>query len=80
LSWDAPSPTLVTSPSQLATCICHPDENRPLSVKEYAKIQGFNADWKFIGSTSEKYRMIGEAVPVKLAEAIAKVVYKHLES
>lgn len=74
LSWDNPSPTLVTSPSQLATCICHPDEDRPLTVKEYARIQGFPDDWKFVGSTSQKYRMIGEAVPVKLAEVIAKTI------
>ncbi len=74
LSWDKPSPTLVTSPSQMGTCLCHPDEDRPLTVKEYAKLQGFPAGWKFIGSTSQKYRMIGEAVPVPLAKVIAKTV------
>jgi DNA (cytosine-5)-methyltransferase 1 len=74
LSWDKPSPTLVTSPSQMGTCLCHPDEDRPLTVKEYAKLQGFPAGWKFIGSTSQKYRMIGEAVPVELAKVIAKTV------
>jgi len=74
LSWDKPSPTLVTSPSQMGTCLCHPDEDRPLTVKEYAKLQGFPAGWKFIGSTSQKYRMIGEAVPVDLAKIIAKTI------
>ena len=74
LSWDKPSPTLVTSPSQMGTCLCHPDEDRPLTVKEYAKLQGFPAGWKFIGSTSQKYRMIGEAVPVPLAKVIASTV------
>jgi DNA (cytosine-5)-methyltransferase 1 len=74
LSWDKPSPTLVTSPSQMGTCICHPDDDRPLTVKEYAKLQGFPARWKFVGSTSQKYRMIGEAVPVDLAKVIAKTV------
>ena len=78
LSWDAPAPTLVTSPAQLGSCICHPDENRPLSVKEYARLQGFPDDWKFVGSTQQKYRMIGEAVPVELARAIATAVRKHL--
>jgi len=43
-------------------------------VKEYAKLQGFPAGWKFIGSTSQKYRMIGEAVPVDLAKIIAKTI------
>lgn len=78
LSWDAPSPTLVTSPSQMGTCLCHPDEDRPLTVREYARIQGFPDNWKFAGSTSQRYRMIGEAVPVGLAKAIAKAVATHL--
>ena len=78
LSWDAPAPTLVTSPAQLGSCICHPDEDRPLSVKEYARLQGFPDDWEFVGSTQQKYRMIGEAVPVELARAIASVIRKYL--
>jgi len=78
LSWDVPSPTLVTSPSQLATCLCHPEETRPLSVREYARIQGFSSNWNFVGSIQQKYRMIGEAVPVQLANVIARVIYNHL--
>ena len=74
LSWDAPAPTLVTSPTQMGTCICHPDETRPLTVREYARIQGFPDDWDFVGSTAQKYRMIGEAVPVDLARVIAKTI------
>ncbi len=76
LSWIAPSPTLVTTPTQMGTCICHPDETRPLSVKEYARIQGFPDDWKFVGSVSQKYRLIGEAMPVDFAKVIAKTIYK----
>lgn len=78
LSWDAPSPTLVTSPTQMGTCICHPDEDRPLSVKEYARIQGFPDDWEFVGSTEQKYRMIGEAVPIDLARIIAETIMTHM--
>ena len=78
LSWDNPAPTLVTSPSQMGTCICHPDQTRPLTVREYARIQGFPDNWEFVGSTSQKYRMIGEAVPVGLATMIAKSVSKFL--
>jgi len=74
LSWDKPCPTLVTSPTQLGTCLCHPDEDRPLTVKEYAKIQGFPTNWKFQGSITQKYRMIGEAIPIKLSKTIAGVV------
>ena len=78
LSWKKPAPTLVTSPSQMATCICHPEEDRPLTVKEYARVQGFPDDWEFVGTISQKYRMIGEAVPVGLAEIIASTIHDFL--
>ena len=78
LSWHNPAPTLVTSPSQMGTCICHPDETRPLTVREYARIQGFPDNWEFVGSTAQKYRMIGEAVPVELAKIIAKTISSFL--
>ena len=78
LSWDAPSPTLVTSPVQKGSCLCHPDETRPLTVREYARIQGFPDTWKFVGSTAQKYRMIGEAVPVQLGSVIARSVKRFL--
>ena len=74
LSWQKPSPTLVTSPTQMGTCMCHPEYDRPLSLKEYALIQGFPKNWKFQGSLANKYRMIGEAVPVDLAKVIAKTI------
>jgi len=78
LSWDSPAPTLVTSPTQMGTCICHPDEDRALTVKEYSRIQGFPDNWNLVGSISDKYRMIGEAVPIQFANVIGKVIYKHL--
>lgn len=74
LSYDQPSPTVVTSPVQKATMMCHPTQNRPLSVKEYARIQQFPDEWVFTGTTAAKYRQIGNAVPVGLAEAIGKAV------
>jgi len=74
LTWDKWSPTLTTSPIQKATGFCHPDENRPLSVQEYARIQGFPDDWKFTGNTTAKYRQIGNAVPIKLGEVIGKAL------
>ena len=80
LSWDEPCPTLVTSPVMKATCLCHPDEDRPLSVREYARIQQFPDEWEFVGPTAEKYRQIGEAVPVGLARAIARVIKVRWES
>jgi DNA (cytosine-5)-methyltransferase 1 len=74
LSYDQPSPTLVTSPVQKATMLCHPTKDRPLSVHEYARIQQFPDDWKFIGSANDKYKQIGNAVPCGLAEAVGKAI------
>lgn len=74
LPYDQPSPTLVTSPIQKASMLCHPTQNRPLSVKEYARIQQFPDNWKFMGTTISKYRQIGNAVPVGLATALGKAI------
>ena len=74
LSYDKPSPTLVTNPTMPATDLCHPTENRPLSVEEYGCIQEFPLDWKICGPILEQYKQIGNAVPIKLGEAIAKAI------
>lgn len=52
--------------------------NRRLSYKEAAAIQTFPPDMEFCGDLDSKYKQIGNAVPVKLAEAIAAEVYKIL--
>lgn len=79
LSFDRPSPTLVTNPTMPATDLCHPTENRPLSVEEYACIQGFPLDWEICGPIVEKYKQIGNAVPIKLGEAIGKAVLSDIK-
>lgn len=71
LTWFEPSPTLVTSPSMKATMMIHPLEDRPISVREYLRIQGFPDDWKVVLSVSQAYKVFGEAVPVPLARAVA---------
>lgn len=70
LSWDSPCLTLTCSPSQKQTERCHPDETRPLTVREYARIQTFPDWWQFCGSSASQYRQIGNAVPVELARRI----------
>ena len=74
LAWFEPSPTLVTRPAMKATMLVHPWEDRPLSVKEYLRIQGFPDSWKVVASTGDAYRLFGEAVPVPLARAAAEAV------
>lgn len=70
LSFSKPAPTLVTHPTMPATDLIHPIEDRPLSVEEYARIQGFPDNWVIEGSLLDKYKQIGNAVPVPLAKAI----------
>lgn len=74
LNFGRPSPTLVTNPTMPATDLCHPTEDRPLSVEEYGRIQEFPDDWTICGPVLEQYKQIGNAVPVKLGEAIAKTI------
>ena len=74
LSYSEPCPTLVTSPVQKATMMCHPTQDRPLSVREYARIQQFPEEWIFTGTVASQYRQIGNAVPVGLAEQIGKAI------
>ncbi|MFC3859870.1 DNA cytosine methyltransferase [Deinococcus antarcticus] len=72
LAWDKPAPTVTTSPAQKATDLCHPELNRPISVREAARLQGFPDDWVFAGTTAQQYRQIGNAVPVPLGEAVGQ--------
>lgn len=67
IGWDEPSLTLTCSPAQKQTERCHPDETRPFTVREYARIQTFPDDWIFAGSVGQQYKQIGNAVPVNLA-------------
>lgn len=78
LSFSKPSPTLVTHPAMPATDLCHPIEDRPLSIEEYKRIQEFPDHWKICGSLAEQYKQIGNAVPIKLAEAIGKAIIDHM--
>ena len=70
LSWDEPSLTLTCSPAQKQTERCHPDQTRPFTVREYARIQSFPDSWEFDCSISNAYKQIGNAVPVNMAKAI----------
>lgn len=79
ISWDEPCLTLTTSPSQKQTERCHPEETRPFTVREYARIQSFPDDWQFVGTMSEQYKQIGNAVPVELARRVGIQIVKALE-
>ncbi len=72
LAMDEPSLTLTCAPAQKQTERCHSYETRPLTVREYARIQTFPDNWGFCGNLSAQYKQIGNAVPVNLAWAIGR--------
>lgn len=80
LSMDEPSLTLTCAPAQKQTERCHPIETRPLTVREYARIQTFPDSWIFDGSLTDKYKQIGNAVPVNLAYAIGRSLIRMFNS
>jgi len=78
IGWDEPCLTLTCSPAQKQTERCHPDETRPFTVREYARIQTFPDDWEFEGSMAQQYKQIGNAVPVNLGIEIGYSIVKFL--
>ncbi len=74
LAWDRPSPTLVTHPAMPATDLGHPEEDRPLSVEEYKRVQEFPDNWQLAGPIVQQYKQIGNAVPIGLGRAIGRLL------
>ena len=78
IGWDEPCLTLTCSPAQKQTERCHPEETRPFTVREYARIQTFPDNWEFQGSLAQQYKQIGNAVPVNLAKELGYSIVKLL--
>ncbi|MDE0535564.1 DNA (cytosine-5-)-methyltransferase [Tenacibaculum sp. L6] len=78
IGWDEPCLTLTCSPAQKQTERCHPEETRPFTVREYARIQTFPDSWEFAGSVSQQYKQIGNAVPCNLGKEIGYSIIKFL--
>ena len=79
LSMEKPSLTLLCTPSQKQTERCHPLIERPLTIREYARIQTFDDSYEFIGSLNSQYKQIGNAVPVELAKYMGKSIIELLD-
>lgn len=79
LTFDLPSPTLVTMPNHASTSLCHPVETRALSIREYARIQEFPDEWEFMGTPAEQYAQVGNAVPLRLGRIAGEVVASSLD-
>jgi DNA (cytosine-5)-methyltransferase 1 len=78
IGWDEPCLTLTCSPAQKQTERCHPDETRPFTVREYARIQTFPDEWIFKGPVSSQYKQIGNAVPANLGREVGYAIVKYL--
>jgi len=79
LSFSEPSITILTSPVMKQTERGHPTENRPINIRESARIQTFPDNWQFAGSIGAQYKQIGNAVPVNLAYHIGRCVINMLD-
>lgn len=53
---------------------------RPLTVREYARIQTFPDEWQFAGTMAQQYKQIGNAVPVHLAQAVGQQMMELLRT
>lgn len=74
-NWNRPSDTITATSPEI-----HVNRERRLSARECAMLQTFPMDYEFVGSLNVIYRQIGNAVPVKLAEQIAKGIYDVLKN
>lgn len=81
LEWQKPSHTVVAHLQKDGYMFIHPDaeQERSITVREAACLQSFPIDFQFLGSTPYNFKMIGNAVPVLFAKAIATGIYKILD-
>lgn len=82
LNWDKPSPTIVAHLNKDGLMFIHPDADqaRSITVREAATLQSFPENYQFLGNRGVCYKMIGNAVPPKLAECIANGLLSKLNS
>ena len=80
LAWNKPSPTLLTHPAMPATDLSHPEEDRPLSVEEYKRVQEFPDKWELAGPIIQQYKQVGNAVPVSLGNAVGVLIMNLLNN
>ncbi|VFQ75180.1 unnamed protein product [Cuscuta campestris] len=70
LWWDETVPTVVTRAEPHNQAICHPVQDRVLTVRENARLQGFPDYYKLCGSIKDKYTQVGNAVAVPVAKVL----------
>lgn len=71
MAWDAVAPTLTTGCTDLTRGrFVHPTQDRAITLREAALLQTFPPDYTFEGNKSDIARQIGNAVPVRMVEAL----------
>ena len=71
---DEPSPTVVAHLARMGNMFIHPRIPRGITVREAARIQSFSDDFVFLGTFGRQFRMIGNAVPPLVSEAIGRSI------
>lgn len=85
MSWDEPAPTMTTQFFGFGNGrFGHPEQDRAISLREGALLQSFPSGYEFVAPGQKVQmksvgRMIGNAVPVALASAVARRIEKHLK-
>lgn len=77
---NAPSPTLTAHMGKDLSDFIHPHEQRTLTVREAARVQGFPDRVEFLGSQAAQFRQVGNAVPVPLAYALGQSLARALRA
>ncbi|XP_057997025.1 DNA (cytosine-5)-methyltransferase CMT2 isoform X3 [Hevea brasiliensis] len=70
LWWDETVSTVVTYPDLHSQAVIHPEQDRVLTIRECARLQGFPDYYRFSGTVKERYRQIGNAVAVPVGRAL----------
>ncbi|KAH8010208.1 hypothetical protein HPB51_026260 [Rhipicephalus microplus] len=78
LDWDGCAGTVTTLPKPDKSALLHPSLCRLLTVREYARVQGFPDNFVFVGSANDKCMQVGNAVPPPLAAAIGQEIIRSL--
>lgn len=78
---DEPSTTILAHLHKDGLRFIHYDSSqaRSITVREAARLQSFDDDFDFVGSQGDAYKMIGNAVPVKFAKAIASAIFEFMK-
>nr|AEP33250.1 CMT-type DNA-methyltransferase [Posidonia oceanica] len=70
LWWDETVPTVLTTAGPHFQAILHPEQDRVLTVRENARLQGFPDFYRFSGTIKERYCQIGNAVAIPVSRAL----------